>query len=166
MNTHVAGFQSFSGFLHHFVLAKLANSSIRDTVLLPKPICINECWKRILCIQSLPFCSRFTCRRWHCRLQGFSTNPPSWLVDELGDDSSSGYGRFTPFVGDSKSDDESSNDERESSKEDRESSSSVAALSRRIRSGRLASWATKAMSPLLWFTHLTSTTPESKDEIT
>ena len=29
MSTHEPGFQSFSGFLHHFVLAKLANSSIR-----------------------------------------------------------------------------------------------------------------------------------------
>ena len=29
MSTQVAGFQSFSGFLHHFVLAKLATSSIR-----------------------------------------------------------------------------------------------------------------------------------------
>ena len=29
MSTLVAGFQSFSGFLHHFVLAKLATSSIR-----------------------------------------------------------------------------------------------------------------------------------------
>ena len=29
MSTHVPGFQSFSGFFHHFVLAKLATSSIR-----------------------------------------------------------------------------------------------------------------------------------------
>ena len=28
MSTHMPGFQSFSGFLHHFVLAKLATSSI------------------------------------------------------------------------------------------------------------------------------------------
>ena len=29
MSTHLPGFQSFYGFLHHFVLAKLATSSIR-----------------------------------------------------------------------------------------------------------------------------------------
>ena len=29
MSTHVPGFKSFSGCLHHFVLAKLATSSIR-----------------------------------------------------------------------------------------------------------------------------------------
>ena len=29
MSTHMPGFQSFSGFLHDFVLAKLAMSSIR-----------------------------------------------------------------------------------------------------------------------------------------
>ena len=29
MSTHIPGFQSFSGFLHHFVLAKLATSSMR-----------------------------------------------------------------------------------------------------------------------------------------
>ena len=29
MSTHLPGFQSFSNFLHHFVLAKLATSSIR-----------------------------------------------------------------------------------------------------------------------------------------
>ena len=29
MNTHLPGFQSFSGILHHFVLAKLATSSLR-----------------------------------------------------------------------------------------------------------------------------------------
>ena len=29
MNTHVPGFQSFSGFLHHFVMTKLVISSIR-----------------------------------------------------------------------------------------------------------------------------------------
>ena len=29
MSTHMPGFQSFSVFLHHFILAKLANSSIR-----------------------------------------------------------------------------------------------------------------------------------------
>ena len=29
MSTHLPGFQSFSGFLHHFVLAKVATSSIR-----------------------------------------------------------------------------------------------------------------------------------------
>ena len=29
MSTHVPGFQSFFSFLHHFVLAKLATSSIR-----------------------------------------------------------------------------------------------------------------------------------------
>ena len=28
MSTHLPGFQSYSGFLHHFVLAKLATSSI------------------------------------------------------------------------------------------------------------------------------------------
>ena len=28
MSTHLPGFQKFSGFLHHFVLAKLATSSI------------------------------------------------------------------------------------------------------------------------------------------
>ena len=28
MNTHMPGFQSFPVFLHHFVLAKLATSSI------------------------------------------------------------------------------------------------------------------------------------------
>ena len=27
MSTHVPGFQSFLGFLHHFILAKLATSS-------------------------------------------------------------------------------------------------------------------------------------------
>ena len=34
MSTHVPGLQSFSGFLHHFVLAKLATTSIR--VKLPR----------------------------------------------------------------------------------------------------------------------------------
>ena len=29
MSTHLPGFQSFSGFSHHFALAKLASSSIR-----------------------------------------------------------------------------------------------------------------------------------------
>ena len=29
LSTHLPGFQSFPGFLHHFVLAKLAISSIR-----------------------------------------------------------------------------------------------------------------------------------------
>ena len=29
MSTHLSGFQSFSGFLHHFVFAKLATSSLR-----------------------------------------------------------------------------------------------------------------------------------------
>ena len=29
MSTHSPGFQAFSGFLHHFVIAKLASSSIR-----------------------------------------------------------------------------------------------------------------------------------------
>ena len=29
MNAHVPGFLSFSGFLHHFILAKLTTSSIR-----------------------------------------------------------------------------------------------------------------------------------------
>ena len=29
MSTHLPGFQSFSAFLHHFVLAELATSSIR-----------------------------------------------------------------------------------------------------------------------------------------
>ena len=29
MSTHLPGFNYFSGFLHHFVLAKLANSSVR-----------------------------------------------------------------------------------------------------------------------------------------
>ena len=34
MSTHLLGFQSFSGFLHHFVLAKLATTSIRVNLLL------------------------------------------------------------------------------------------------------------------------------------
>ena len=38
MNTHIPGFQSFSGFLHHFVLAKLDTGSIR--VKLP-PVNMN-----------------------------------------------------------------------------------------------------------------------------
>ena len=29
MSTHMPGFQSFQAFLHHFVLAKLASSSIK-----------------------------------------------------------------------------------------------------------------------------------------
>ena len=29
MSTHLTGLNHFSGFLHHFVLAKLANSSVR-----------------------------------------------------------------------------------------------------------------------------------------
>ena len=29
MSTHMPGFQSFSAFLHHFVLARLATGSIR-----------------------------------------------------------------------------------------------------------------------------------------
>ena len=32
MSTHVYGFRSFSGVLHHFALAKLASSSIRINV--------------------------------------------------------------------------------------------------------------------------------------
>ena len=32
MSTYVPGFQSFSEFLHHFVLAKLATRSIRVTI--------------------------------------------------------------------------------------------------------------------------------------
>ena len=37
MSTHLSGFQSFSGFLHHFVLVKLAISSRRfqPALLLP-----------------------------------------------------------------------------------------------------------------------------------
>ena len=35
MNTHMTGFQSFFRFLHHFVLAKLATSSIRVTTTPP-----------------------------------------------------------------------------------------------------------------------------------
>ena len=38
MNTHIAGFQSFSAFLHHFVLAKLAASSIRVIMICEKPV--------------------------------------------------------------------------------------------------------------------------------
>ena len=34
MSTHVPGFQSFSGVLHHFVLAKLATSVIRVNVII------------------------------------------------------------------------------------------------------------------------------------
>ena len=32
MSTHMPGFQSFFRFFHHFVLAKLANSSIRADI--------------------------------------------------------------------------------------------------------------------------------------
>ena len=35
MSTHLPWFQSFSGFLYHFVLAKLATSSIRVNGVLP-----------------------------------------------------------------------------------------------------------------------------------
>ena len=35
MSTHVPGFQLFSAFLHHFVLAKLATRSIRVKVTYP-----------------------------------------------------------------------------------------------------------------------------------
>ena len=37
MSTHVSGFQSFPRFLHHFVLAKLATSSIRVKVEVARP---------------------------------------------------------------------------------------------------------------------------------
>ena len=48
MGTHMPGFQSFSAFLHHFVLAKLAASSIRvknDTLNL-LGVCV--CSSRVL----------------------------------------------------------------------------------------------------------------------
>ena len=35
MSTHLLGFQSFSAFLHHFVLAKLASSSLRVKKWIP-----------------------------------------------------------------------------------------------------------------------------------
>ena len=33
MSTHLVGFQSFSGFLHHFEIAKLATSTMRVNIL-------------------------------------------------------------------------------------------------------------------------------------
>ena len=44
MSTHVPGFQSFSGgfFLHHFVLAKLATSSIRVIVFHCIEVAVEE----------------------------------------------------------------------------------------------------------------------------
>ena len=45
MSTHVSGFQSFFSFLHHFVLAKLATSSIRTNIML---IAIEDNFKVLL----------------------------------------------------------------------------------------------------------------------
>ena len=42
MSTHLLGLQSFSRFLHHFVLAKLATSSIRVNSLIQGLYCEKE----------------------------------------------------------------------------------------------------------------------------
>ena len=55
MSTHLPGFQSFFMFLPHFVLVKLATSSIRVTLVFPKrnfnhkclmPDCYGDYWPK------------------------------------------------------------------------------------------------------------------------
>ena len=59
MSTHVPGFQSFSSFLHQFVLAKLANSSIRvkpKVTLEKRPLdlmLMNIIWQLTLLLSKL-----------------------------------------------------------------------------------------------------------------